>query len=988
LADILELPGDERAAFILAARSELPIDRLPQPLEAPAQARTLGAQSPTPIAQPITDTLPSGTITFLFADIENSTALWEQHGAAMGQALARHNGIVRAAVERHHGAIFKTIGDAICAAFTSALDAQRAALEAQQMLEDERRTAVVLFRVRMALHTGNAVAHAGDYVGLPPSHTTRILESGYGGQILLSRATQELLRDLLAAELGLRDLRAHQLKGLSQPQQIFQLVGPGLPDDFPPLRTIDMRPNNLTTHPTAMLDRKQEVCAVCAALRDPSVRLLTLTGAPGIGKSRIGRQAAAELLESFTDGVFAINLTSVDTPTLLIEAIGQALALREQDQQTPVERLKRALQRRQLLLLLDNFERLVGAAPITAELLAAAPGLKMLITSRAALRISGEYELPTGPFPLPEIKSPVQIATFANQPAIELFVTRTRAVRADFTLTPENAPVVAAICARLDGLPLAIELAAARGKLFPPQAILARLQHRLNLLTDGARDLPIHQRTLRTAISWSYDLLSAEQQALFRRLGVFAGGCTFDAANTVCVGVGSRGLGVGDATPTPSPQLLTPILDGLAALVDNSLLQHAAGADGEPRFVMLETIREFALELLEGRDEAEMVRRLHAMFFMRLAEAADERARGMGQLAAIGQLREEHDNLRAALHWSLDRGEAAIAIRLSGALGWFWDVNNHLSEGRRWLAAALAADANVDDVFRARAYTSAALLAGDQNDFELARQLFDQGLALYREIGDRLGMAYALSHLGRMLRCQGDYGAARTSLGESVAMFEQLGDGRGTAYASYNLGRVTFQQGDHPTAQVMFTTSLAHFQRAGDPWGQALARCNLGRLAYRRGELAAARAYYTQSLALFEQLGDLWGQALARCKLGWLAYRQDDPAAQAHFDASLALCQQVQYHEGLADALTGAAAVALRARQCERSTRLLGAATKLRARLGDLLHTTDDSDTNRWAEELRVALGEQAFAEAWESGQAATLTEIVGGRQEAGDRKQ
>jgi predicted ATPase/transcriptional regulator with XRE-family HTH domain len=442
----------------------------------------------------------------------------------------------------------------------------------------------------------------------------------------------------------------------------------------PPLRTIDTWPNNLTTHPTAMLDRKQEVRAVCESLRDPAVRLLTLTGAPGVGKSRIGQQAAVELLESFTDGVFAINLTTVDTPTLLIEALGQALALRDQDQQAPVERLKHALQRRQLLLLLDNFERLVRVAPLIAELLAAAPGLKMLITSRVALRILGEYELPTAPFPLPEVGSPAQVATLATHPAIELFVTRTRAVRPNFALTPENAPTIGAICARLDGLPLAIELAAARAKLFSPQAILARLQHRLNLLTDGARDLPPHQQTMRSAISWSYDLLSAKQQSLFRQLGVFAGGCTLDAANAVCAG--DRSWELEDSVPTPIPQPLSPVLDGLAALVDNSLLQHTAGADGEPRFVMLETIREFALEQLDAHAEIAQAHRQHALFYLRLAEAADEQASCSSPLAAIGRLREEHDNLRAALQWSLDQGETEITMRMSGALGSFWDINH------------------------------------------------------------------------------------------------------------------------------------------------------------------------------------------------------------------------------------------------------------------------------------------------------------------------
>ncbi|MDQ2999141.1 MAG: adenylate/guanylate cyclase domain-containing protein, partial [Chloroflexota bacterium] len=560
-------------------------------------------------AQP--SALPSGTITFLFTDIENSTGLWEQHGNAMGAALARHNDIIRAAVTRQHGTIFKTIGDAVCAAFASALDALHAALAAQRALDAERQAASVPIRVRIALHTANVVAQQGDYMGLPLSHTTRILESGHGGQVLLSRATQELLRDQLPPALRLRDLGIHQLKGISSPQQIFQLIIPDLPNAFPALRTITMRPNNLTTHPTSLVDRVQEVQAVRDALRDPGVHLLTLTGAPGIGKSRAGLHAITELLETFEDGVFVVNLTVVDTPLRLLEAIGQALAVSDQDHQTPIERLKRALRHRRLLLVLDNFERLIAASALVVDLLAAAPGLKLLITSRVALRVSGEHELSIPPLPLPALDPLPPLAALAIHPTIELFVMRTRAVRPDFLLSAQNVAAVAAICGRLDGLPLAIELAAARGKLFAPPALLLRLQRRMSLLTDGARDLPPHQRTLRSAIGWSYELLSPADQRFFACLSVFVGGGSLAAVEAVC---GSWELGVrswGDRAthPTSISQLATPILEGLSTLLDNSLLRDVVGADGERRFVMLETIREFALEQLDTLDEAETIRR-------------------------------------------------------------------------------------------------------------------------------------------------------------------------------------------------------------------------------------------------------------------------------------------------------------------------------------------------------------------------------------------
>jgi predicted ATPase/class 3 adenylate cyclase len=974
LAEVLDLPSDERATFIQAARAELAVDRMVQPLEAQAEMRT-----PSGPAAPPPDRLPSGTVTFLFTDIENSTGLWEQYGDAMGAALAHHNAIVRAAVTRWHGAIFKTIGDAVCAAFASALDALHAALATQRALDTERRSATVPIRVRIALHTGNAVAQHGDYVGLPLSHATRILASGHGGQVLLSRATHELLRDQLPPELGLRDLGTHQLKGLSSPQQIFQLTAPDLSDGFPALRTITMRPNNLTVYPTSFVDRRNERDAVRSALRDPDIHLLTLTGEPGIGKSRVGLHAITEMLETFEDGVFVVNLTTVDTPLRLLEAIGQTLSVSDQENQTPIERVKRALRYRRLLLVLDNFERLITAAPLVVDLLAAAPGLKLLITSRVALRVSGEHELSIPPLPLPPLDPLPPFTALATHPTIELFVARTRAVRPDFVLSTQNVAAVAAICARLDGLPLAIELAAARGKLFAPQMMLLRLQHRMSMLTDGARDLPPHQRTLRGAIGWSYELLSPADRRFFAQLSVFVGGGSLAAIEAVC---GGWELGVGNSDtkvspPTPNSQLPTPLLDSLAALLDNSLLRQVVGADGEPRFVMLETIREFALEQLDALYESALIRRQHALFFMRLAEAADAQTRGLGQLAAIDQLREEHDNLRAALQWSLDSGEAVIAIRMSGALGWFWDMHNCLSEGRRWLAAALAVGEGVEAAFRARAHASAGVLASDQNDFVIAQQQFDQGVALYRASGDQSGVAYVLSYIGRMLRCQGQYGAAQARLAESVALFEQLGDQRGAAYAAYNLGRVTFQQADYATAQHMFATSLTHFQHAGDGWGQALAHCNLGRLAYRHGDFTAARSSYAQSLAFFEQIGDQWGQALARCKLGWSAYRQGDPLARDYFTASLMLSQRVQYAEGIADALTGIAVLALVEQQWQRAARLLGAAAQLRAPIGELLHTTDDLDDTAWIEVLRDSLGEAAFAAAWDGGNTAAVEQII-----------
>jgi predicted ATPase len=750
---------------------------------------------------------------------------------------------------------------------------------------------------------------------------------------------------------------------LQAPNSIEPLTAAAWPIDAIPL-------NNLVAQPTELLGRDELVRDVCAMLRRSDVRLLTLTGAPGIGKSRLGRQAAAELLRSFADGVFVVNLTLSDTPVQAAEAISQALSLRDNDTAPAFERLKTMLHTRELLLVLDNFERLIATAPLIAELLAAAPRIKLLITSRAALRISAEHERPVPPLPLPDPDA--ALAALADNPAVALFAARARAVRPDFALGPQNISPIAAICNRLDGLPLAIELAAARIKLLAPPTILSRLQHRLSLLTDGARDLPAHQRTLRSAIAWSYELLAPAERQLFARLAVFAGGCTLETVEAIA--------GEAEGASRASGGLVDeqyPVLDGLAALADNSMLQQRSGPGGEPRFAMLETLREFALEQLARQPEAEHIHREHALFFMRLAETCEQRSHSPEQLAAVERLRDEHDNLRAALQWAIDRRETAIAMRLSGALGWFWDTQGVLSEGRRWSEAALALGETDEPLQRARALASAALLAGDQDDIVVARDLFGQALALFRQHGDESGAAYALSYLGRVLRQAGEIAEAETRLREGLKLFEQLGDRRGAALSSYHLGRAAHQRGDEAIAQQLFAESLAQFQSASDSWGMALSLTSLGRIAYRRADYRAARSAYEQSLSLFEQLGDVWGQALARCKLGWVAFHQGDGLAQRYFMASLAAFRRVPYPEGVADALAGLGALALRDQRWELAAKLFGAASGIRADIGARLLTTDPEDDTAWHETLRTQLDEHAFATAWNAGQTTPLEQLV-----------
>jgi predicted ATPase/class 3 adenylate cyclase len=906
---------------------------------------------------------PTGTLTFLFTDIEGSTKMWERDSSVMQLALARHDEILRSAIEERGGYVFKTIGDAFCCAFSTAPDALEAALETQRRLLSSEWEESGPLRVRMALHMGVAEERDGDYFGPPVNRVARLLSAAHGGQVLLSLPTQELVRDQLHGETTLRDLGEHRLKDLFRPERVFQLVSSDLPSEFPPLRTLDAYRNNLPLQPTPLVGREKEVLEVCDLLRSDETRLLTLTGPGGIGKTRVALQAVADLLDDFSDGTFFVPLATLTEAELFLSAVAETLGMRETAEQPLDESLKDYLSERRLLLLLDNFEQVLGAAPAVTEMLAGALGLKVLATSRAPLGLYGEHEYAVPPLSVPDVRHLPDLKTLPQYEAVRLFIERAKSAKADFEVTDESAPAVAEICVRLDGLPLAIELAAARIKMLPPKAILQRLGSRLKLLTGGARDLPERQRTLRATIEWSYTLLDEGEQLLFARMAVFSGGRTLEAIEAICDAEGD---------------LPVEAFDGVSSLLDKSLLRHEEGPNGEPRFVMLETIHEFAREKLEKSAEAEEIKRLHAQYFLTLAEGAYPELKGANQLQWLEKLEAEHDNMRAALTWALERKEVEVALRLGGALGLFWSVRGYQSEGRRWLEEALAMDGRGSPVSRAMALAGVGWLALQQGDFDRAKEACEEGLDLLEHEEASEAKIILLACLGSVAWERGEHGQAQQFFEESLALSQEMSDTWLLAHSLSNLALVIHSQGDYERATELYEKSIDLFREQGDK--QSLAGClnDLGMVAYSQGDLGRAAQLTEEAVPLSRELGARGSVSVELCNLGWMALLQDDLGRATDFyRESLSLSWDAGLNPLVQSALEGFACLAGARGEAERAARLWGAAQALHETKGIPRDPDFLAEADARISAVRSGMGEEVWEEAWRKGRAMTLDEAV-----------
>jgi predicted ATPase/class 3 adenylate cyclase len=827
--------------------------------------------------------LTRGTFTFLFSDIEGSTNLERRIGRDRYADLReRHRTIMRAVWEVHAGDEQGTEGDSFFVKFPEASDAVEAAVEAQRALAAEPWPDDAPIRVRIGLNTGGAEAAGDSFVGLGINRAARIASLAHGGQILASGITGELLQDDPPAGVRLRDLGDHRLKDLSAPTRIVQVVADGLPADFPALRSLDARPNNLPTQLTTFVGRDTELEEAAGLLA--ATRLLTLTGPGGTGKTRLSLQLAARASDDFPDGIFFVPLEPIRDPPLVAPRIASALGVAEGTARPIAESLADWLRDKRLLLVLDNFEQVIAAGSMVADLLRAAPEVKAIVTSRAPLHVSGEQEYPVPGLPTPPDPSqqsgierlslagesravdPVALGQYA---AVRLFIERAVAVRPGFSVTNENAPAVAAISARLHGMPLAIELAAARIKLLTPDAILVRLDHQLDVLAAGARDLPARQQTLRGAIAWSYDLLDDGAKRLLDRLSVFASGCDLASVEAIC---------------GPASDVGGDILDGLMELADQSLIKVEESTYGEPRFRLLDTIRAYAAERLEVDGEVDLIRARHRDWYVALVERATAELSGSEQRRWLDRLELEHDDIRAVLDRAVAAGDPVVAIGVGFSMWRFWQKHGHLAEARGRLEAMEAAPWSRDDPrLRAKLLEALGGTCWWQGDVPAMSIRYREALAIWQSIGDEaeLANAYYNVSFSYAVPAWADAESDPEKLGlqylqQARETFHRIGDLRGEANALWGLGNYHYFREFPGNGADEFRQTLAMFREVGDLTMEAWGLHMLGTALLRNGDVDDARDNIEHAIRHFYASGDASGLTLTLDDLSAVAVADGD----------------------------------------------------------------------------------------------------------------
>ena len=920
----------------------------------------------------------------------------------MPSLLARHHEILKQSIQAQNGYIFQNEGDSLAVAFHTALDALKTALSAQQLLQNEAWSPAPV-KVRMGIHTGaaqlNETSAPTVYTGYATLATTqRVMSAGHGGQILLSGATHELVRDMLPAGSELQDLGEKRLKDLLRPEHLYQLNISGLPTTFPSLKTLDSFPNNLPIQLTTFVGRENEITEVKQELRDH--RLVTLTGSGGTGKTRLLLQVAVDLLEKFDHGVWFVELAPLTDPELIPQTILSAIGIQEQQGKTPIEILKEYLHEKKTLIVLDNCEHLIEAsARVVHTLLNAAPGLKIMASSREALGVKGELSYPVPSLSLPDIKHLPAIEQLSQYEAVRLFIDRASLVSAHFDVDKNNAPFIAQICYRLDGIPLAIELAAARIKMMSVEQISRRLDDRFRLLTGGARTALPRQQTLRALIDWSYDILTENERLLLRRLSVFTGGWTLEAAEDVCAG---DGIDSND------------VLDLLTQLINKSLvvvIEHSQGR--ETRYRMLETIRQYAREKMLEAGGSEIIRHRHLAYFVKLAEQAEPELYRSNQVFWMKKLDDEIDNLRMAVEWAI-ANDVESGLRIATFPWRFWQVRSHFQEAGGWLKQLLE-QYKITNALHAQALAIHSLCRFRQGDFSESIALAQQSLEMARTLSDKQTEALSLGCLGSLMAVQGNVGEGTPLMEQALAIYRSLGDKigqadmnealamnnndleRSIAYTKESLvlarelgdlagilshlcwlSRLVFWMGDFNSPGLWLEEAHSIARQLGDPGGEIYVISTYGEFSYWQGNYPQAIAYFENAIQSSEKFGERYQGLWAQVKLAYTVLRQGD-IQQAHemFEDGVRGMQKADLVIGLVYAIEGLASLHLNQDQPERAAQLFAWADTMRDKIGDHRPPVEQASVERDLVVIHSNLNDSDFARLSSQGQAMTIEEAV-----------
>lgn len=923
-------------------------------------------KSGTPARAPsATSSLPSGIVTFLLTDIEGSTRLWEQHPKAMQAILARHDSLLRNIIERHGGRVIKMTGDGLHAVFAHAEESVTATLACQQALTKESWDELPNpLRVRMALHTGESEIRDGDYFGTTVNRTARLMSIASGGQILVSSATAELVRDQLPPGAALQDLGEHRLRDIARPQRVYQLIGPDLPTGFLPLRSLNTIPNNLTFPLTSFIGREHEMAEVAKLLG--TTRLLTLIGPGGTGKTRLSLEVAAELLDTFPDGAWFVEFAPLSDPALVPQAVASIWHLPEQPERPLIQTLIAYLRTKTLLLILDNCEHLIDAcAQLVTALLSACPKLKILSSSREALGVAGEIAYPVLSLSLPNASSHSTSETLLQSESARLFVERARAVEPHFVLTTQNVHAVAQICWRLDGIPLALELAAARVRLLSIDQILTRLDDRFRLLKDSNRQVLPRHRTLRALIDWSYDLLNQPERSALAYLSVFAGGWTLAAAEVV---LGPDGL------------------DLLSNLVDKSLVLIEETSNGEKRYNLLETIRQYAREKLMESGELSLASELQVEYYHRLAQECEPKLEGSQMVQALNQLEPELDNLRTALEWTLERNPETT-LQIIASLTYFWRGRGHITEGRRWLSDAFSKldvlpprdNSREQLTLKAKALWSGGTLAFGQGELIAAHSALAESARLARAVGAQKTLVHALNMLAYAATWIGDGATADAAIEEGLKLARDMNYKLGIGVMlSVQANYAAEIQRDFTSAREFAQQSAPILREVGNPFFIATHVLGIAYITLAQGNYMEARVHLEESERLFRELDDKHMALGVQSERAHIERRLGHyPEATAIYHENILAWQELGHRASLAHEFECLAFIALAQSQFQRAARLLGAAEILRESLNSPMTALERIEYDQNVAALRSQLDEFDLAKAWTSGRSMTLEQVV-----------